>query len=279
MRDNQGNWQVFLMSPQGGEPRQATFLDGGVDTGVRWHPTGNFLVTVAGTRIIITDVQPGTHFGESRILSDRAPAPFALVLSHDGKKIAYNRRIRDENGELTHIFIDNFPSIPMEVAARFPAPVRKIVPITIGAMPNASTFGKQVYFGGQPQEADFEKFARQGIQTVINLRTSAEMEQLAFNERVVVERAGMKYVHVPIGREPPAQDGLQTVMTVLEGAQRSHVLLHCARSNRVGYVWALYRGLHHGLSPEAAIREGKKAGLRSPKLEQWARQTLAKQNP
>ncbi len=104
MKDNQGHVQVFLISPQGGKLRQATFIKGGVDTGVRWHPGGQAFVTVAGTRIFVTNVEPGPKFGKSRVLVDRAPAPFALVWSHNGKTIAYNRRIETDGRETTQIF-------------------------------------------------------------------------------------------------------------------------------------------------------------------------------
>ncbi|MGE3316963.1 MAG: DUF3748 domain-containing protein, partial [Planctomycetaceae bacterium] len=57
MRDNNGHWQIYLISPNGGAPIQATFIDGGVDTDARWHPSGNVIATVAGNRIVITDVQ------------------------------------------------------------------------------------------------------------------------------------------------------------------------------------------------------------------------------
>jgi hypothetical protein len=108
MKDDQGNWQVFLISPTGGEPRQATFLVGGVDTGVRWHPSGSAIVNVAGTRIVVTTVQSGPQFGKSRVLSDRASAPFALVWSHDGNTIAYNRPVRMRDREITQIFTTGY---------------------------------------------------------------------------------------------------------------------------------------------------------------------------
>jgi dipeptidyl aminopeptidase/acylaminoacyl peptidase len=91
MRDKQGRWQIFLLPPTGGTPVQATFVEGGVDTGARWHPSGHAVVCVAGTRIVATVVQKGERFGQSIALGDRAPAPYALVWSHDGRTIAYNR--------------------------------------------------------------------------------------------------------------------------------------------------------------------------------------------
>ena len=96
------------------------------------------------------------------------------------------------------------------------------------------------------------------------------MDQLPFNERAIVEAAGMKYVHVPLGGEPPTSPQLVAVMTALAGAHHHRVLFHCTSSNHVGYVWALYRAQQDEMSPEAAIQEGKKAGMRSPVLEQWA---------
>lgn len=38
-------------------------------------------------------------------MSDHAPPPFALVWSHDGKTIAYNRTVKTEGKEVTHIFV------------------------------------------------------------------------------------------------------------------------------------------------------------------------------
>lgn len=105
MQDDQAAWQVFLISPLGGEPEQATFIEGGVDSGVRWHPSGNAIVNVAGSQIVATNVRPGPQFGKSRVLSDRSPSPYALVWSHDGKTIAYNRRVPTEGREVSQIFV------------------------------------------------------------------------------------------------------------------------------------------------------------------------------
>ncbi|NOY41224.1 MAG: DUF3748 domain-containing protein [Planctomycetes bacterium] len=111
MKDNQGDWQVYLTTPQGAKPKQATFVEGGVDTGVRWHPDGKAIVNVAGSRILVTTVESGPNFGKSRILCDCASEPFALVWSHDGKTIAYNRRIRVGGRESTQIFALDYPGV------------------------------------------------------------------------------------------------------------------------------------------------------------------------
>ena len=108
MRDSDGQWQIFLISPRGGAPQQATFIDGGVDTDARWHPSGDYLACVAGNQLLITDVRPGDSFGKSRVLIDRGPAPYALVWSHDGKTLAYNRAVETDGKTVTQIFVADF---------------------------------------------------------------------------------------------------------------------------------------------------------------------------
>jgi hypothetical protein len=108
MRDARGQWQIYLISSNGGTPRQATFVEGGVDSDARWHPDGSAIVCVAGNKIVVTSVKDGTGFGKSVILSDRAPAPFAPVWSHDGKTLAYNRRVKTNGKEITQIFVADY---------------------------------------------------------------------------------------------------------------------------------------------------------------------------
>jgi Protein of unknown function (DUF3748)/WD40-like Beta Propeller Repeat len=109
LRDDKGQWQIFLLSPLGGKPQQATFVNGGVDTDARWHPSGDNIVCIAGNRILITDVRPGPHFGQSTVLSDHGPAPFALAWSNDGKTLAYNRTVKVGDKDVIQIFVADVP--------------------------------------------------------------------------------------------------------------------------------------------------------------------------
>ena len=101
------------------------------------------------------------------------------------------------------------------------------------------------------------------------------MESLDFDEGASVRDAGMKYVHVPMGREPLTDEALEKIMAALDGAADEPVLLHCASSNRVGFVWSLYRSARHGLGLEEAIADGQRAGMTSQSLVDRARATLA----
>ncbi|GMV97122.1 MAG: hypothetical protein AMXMBFR83_14810 [Phycisphaerae bacterium] len=105
MRDDRGQWQVFLMSPLGGTPEQVTRLDGGVTGGPRWHPSGKTLFCIAGSRIVATCVEPGPRFGHSAVLIDRDPPPYALVVSRDGNTLAYNRVVKTAGRDVSQIFV------------------------------------------------------------------------------------------------------------------------------------------------------------------------------
>ena len=102
-KDAAGDTQVFVIAANGSDksddpaarPMQATRIAGGVEACLRWHPSGKtILVTVKGG-IAAACVAPGTHFGETVYLTphgDGAPR-HALVVSPDGKTVAYNRLV------------------------------------------------------------------------------------------------------------------------------------------------------------------------------------------
>lgn len=148
----------------------------------------------------------------------------------------------------------------------------QIAPVTVGKAPNSSSYAAKVYFAGQPDAADFAEYAKLGVKVVINLRMPAEMEKVNFNESEAAKAAGLEYVSVPFGSTPATDADLAKIYPYLAKAGENKVLLHCASSNRAGFVWSLYRGINEGLKTEDAIEEGKQAGLKS--LEKSAREKL-----
>lgn len=141
---------------------------------------------------------------------------------------------------------------------------------------NVSTFDNKVYFSGQPGEEALKQFAGFGVKTVINLRSDKEMASLGFDEKAVVEEAGMTYVHTPVGLELPDASALQKIMSALNSTSDAPVLIHCYNSNRVGTIWSLYAGQQDNLTTEEAIAEGKDAGMRSSVFEKAVREVLSK---
>lgn len=168
-------------------------------------------------------------------------------------------------------------SLSAQPAANAPAwaASAKVAPATVGAAPNSSAFGSRVYFAGQPSQADLAEYKKLGVKTVVNLRMPAESATIGFDEAAAVKAAGMNYVSVPFPAVMPPDGDLAKIYAELNKANDGKVLLHCASSNRAGMVWAVYRGTQHGVPADAALNEGKAAGLKSPALEKLAREKLA----
>jgi hypothetical protein len=96
--------QVFIIPSLGSDtdpdpamrPVQATNMPAGVSGGVRWHPSGNSIAFISENGVAVTCVQPGPLFGRTVWLTTHGagvPTTEALVWSHNGKLLAFNRRV------------------------------------------------------------------------------------------------------------------------------------------------------------------------------------------
>lgn len=88
MRDDSGVVQMYLVSPNGGEPRQLTQGKDDIQSAFNWHPSGKVLGFVQNHQIVLCDanngeITPLTQPGGS------APSADAVVFSPDGKHIAW----------------------------------------------------------------------------------------------------------------------------------------------------------------------------------------------
>lgn len=111
MADEQGRQQVFLISPLGGEPRQASVEPEGVRLTPRWHPSGKSIVTVdQRNRLLLISVASGDTFGKSVALTDGSGEPREnFVWSHDGRTIAFNQQVPRGGNVWQQIFTVTFP--------------------------------------------------------------------------------------------------------------------------------------------------------------------------
>ncbi len=131
------------------------------------------------------------------------------------------------------------------------------------------------YFGGQPDEAAFERLAEDaGIKTVISLRRPQELEQLDFDEPALVESLGMHFVNIPFTPDSFSADDVDRLAEVLAETE-GPVLLHCGSSNRVGGMWAAYLARHRDVDLDEAIRLGKTAGLSRDTMIEAAKRVAA----
>ena len=99
MRDGDGVTQLWTVSPLGGAPRQVTRNPTGISSAFTWTPDGRAIAHGMDGSVCLTDAGSG----ETRRLTERregegAPRPEACVVSPDGGRIAYVRRVPGPSG-------------------------------------------------------------------------------------------------------------------------------------------------------------------------------------
>lgn len=97
---------------------------------------------------------------------------------------------------------------------------------------------------GQPDSAAFVLLKEKGVAAVLNLRTQREMDNknyVPFNEKVLVESLGMKYIHLPLGGPdtPNTPEALENFAKALEGV-KGKALIHCTVAWRASHLFAAY---------------------------------------
>jgi len=123
------------------------------------------------------------------------------------------------------------------------------------------------YFSGQPDSIDILFLDSLGIDLVVNLRSSREVEyhtQHQFDEDHLLQSLQIDHVHIPLGGKegfyPSAVDSLSSV---LEG-NYSKILIHCRRGGRVTLLWMAYLVNSLGYSIDEAVAIGDDMGYFFP---------------
>jgi tyrosine-protein phosphatase SIW14 len=127
-----------------------------------------------------------------------------------------------------------------------------------------------LYRSGQLTPAGFEQVLREyGIRTVVTLRTSrtAAPPPDTWEEGACAAR-GVRHVRI-VPRvwgadekgEIPAEQGVQTFLSVMDRPDNHPVLVHCfAGIHRTGTMCAIFRMDYQGWSPERAMEEMRVCG-------------------
>jgi hypothetical protein len=106
--DPAGVVQFFTVSPNGGDPVQVTRNPHPVASCFTWHPDGRRVAFVMDGSVCLTDVTTGTT---TRLTAhtDDPPQPEACVVSPDGTRIAFVRRLPDGEKSYNQICVVEVP--------------------------------------------------------------------------------------------------------------------------------------------------------------------------
>ena len=98
-KDKMGVKQVFLISPNGGEPQQLTAHNTDVSGSIRWNPDGTRVCYIQEGSLVQCKLGDTPFEERIRVLTPpTTPAPSNAVWSPDGKHLAYNRLVEAQNG-------------------------------------------------------------------------------------------------------------------------------------------------------------------------------------
>lgn len=146
------------------------------------------------------------------------------------------------------------PSARTEAVTRPADPVT----LTVEGVKNARKTG-DLLFGGQPDGATIERLAAEGYRTIVSTRGTGE---LSWDEKAVVEAAGMSFVFIAMDKPVKAitDEQVAAFAEVMNTAERP-MLLHCSTGNRTAGLWAAWLAERHGVQPAEAMRLGALAGM------------------
>ena len=130
-------------------------------------------------------------------------------------------------------------------------------------IPRFSQVGERLYRGGQPQDSDFAFLHSLGVRTIVSFREGAA------HERAIVEKLGMKFVHIPVTFMAFApttklpEKAVQKFFEVIDDPVNGPVFVHCRRgADRTGAFVGLYRMVRERWTAQRAYDEARKIGMR-----------------
>ena len=136
-------------------------------------------------------------------------------------------------------------------------------PLPTSGLPHGFSPVPGVITGGQPSRRYLALLAASGFRTVIDVRCGDESR--AIDEPLEVERAGMRYVNVPV-KDRIDDELFDRFRELMRGPGRRPLLAHCVSGNRVGALLLPYLVLDEGIEQERALHTALRVGLRSPEL-------------
>ena len=142
----------------------------------------------------------------------------------------------------------------VQAAAKAPgAPQAIALPAVVG-IDNFGQVNSHYFRGAQPKGRDFDDLAKLGVKLVIDLAEEGDS-----NEGASVERAGMKFVRIPMSTSRrPSQPEIDQFLSLVNEQANQPVYVHCMGGrHRTGAMTAVYRMTQDGWTADRAFSEMK----------------------
>ncbi len=104
-KDQWGFINIFSISPNGGEARQLTFHEFDIQSGLNYSPDGKHIAYIAQNGIYLTACATGKYRKLTDSLTDPGKLTGSISWSPDGKQLAYNRYVKQEDGDYLQVFL------------------------------------------------------------------------------------------------------------------------------------------------------------------------------
>jgi protein tyrosine/serine phosphatase len=145
-----------------------------------------------------------------------------------------------------------FPAIALALLISLPVAARSASPVP--SIDNFGTVNERYYRGAQPEGRAYTDLAAAGVKLVIDLQEDGDR-----SEPALVERAGMKYVRIPMNtRIAPTSEQVTTFLQLVNDPANQPVYVHCAGGrHRTGVMTAVYRMTLEGWTADRAFKEMK----------------------
>lgn len=124
------------------------------------------------------------------------------------------------------------------------------------------TITDRLSVGAQPTEEQLLDMAREGVKTVVNLRTAGEDEQPLSPEEEgkKVEAAGMRYVHIPASMKAMGAELVDQFRDKLKEVP-GPVFVHCHKGKRAGAFAMMHRAVETGMTGEETLKQAVQMGF------------------
>lgn len=119
--------------------------------------------------------------------------------------------------------------------------------------PNPIEVSPSLVTSGQPTPKALAGLGALGFQAVVYLAPSSVPDAVA-NERELLERQGIEFVHIPIPFNAPAEAHVIAVALALERLNNKKVLVHCQINLRASTMVFLYRVITRKEEPSRAYQ-------------------------